>query len=250
MVNGYFIYSNFNLFNITMNDLTPFQMQYYTTDTATNKSRRFLDMVRNNHIHPTAIIGDNVRIGKGNKIGAYVVIQGKTWIGDNNVFEPFCSIGNEPEHKDFFGKKNKGTNIGNNNVFREYVTINAGCYVPTQLGNNITMLRGSHIGHDSEINDDCTISCNVLIGGHSLLGVGVNMGLGSICHQYSKIGSYAMIGMGAIITKKTNPNCFGVYVGNPAKYIKENDHQKIKWGYEMVLDICAEFDKMVESYNG
>ena len=225
-------------------------MQYYTTDTATKKSRRFLDMVKNNHIHPTALIGDNVKLGKGNKIGAYVVIQGKTTIGNNNVFEPFCSIGNEPEHKEFFGKKNKGTFIGNNNVFREYVTINAGCYMPTILGNDIVMLRGSHVGHDSWIHDNCTISCNVLIGGHSLLGKGVNMGLGSICHQYSKIGSYAMIGMGAIVTKKTSPNCFGVYVGNPAKYLKENDYQKMKWTYEMVLDICAEFDKMVEGYDG
>jgi UDP-N-acetylglucosamine acyltransferase len=233
-----------------MNDLTPFQMQYYTTDTATNKSKRFMQMVRDNHIHPTAIIGNNVRLGKGNKIGAYVVIQGKTWIGDNNVFEPFCSIGNEPEHKDFFGKKNKGTFIGNNNVFREYVTINAGCFKATQLGDNITMLRGSHVGHDSEINNDCTISCNVLIGGHSLLGIGVNMGLGSICHQYSKIGSYAMIGMGSIVTKKVNVKCFGTYVGNPAKYLKLNDYQKQKWTDEMVLDIFAEFQKMVDSYDG
>ena len=84
---------------------------------------------------------------------------------------------------------------------------------------------------------------------NSLLGKGVNMGLGSICHQYSKIGSYAMIGMGAIVTKKINPNCFGTYVGNPAKYIKENDYMKQKWSYEMVLDICAEFDKMVEGYD-
>ena len=51
-----------------MNDLTPFQTQYYTTDTATNKSKRFMQMVSNNQIHPTAIIGNNVRIGKGNKI--------------------------------------------------------------------------------------------------------------------------------------------------------------------------------------
>jgi acyl-[acyl carrier protein]--UDP-N-acetylglucosamine O-acyltransferase len=88
----------------------------------------------------------------------------------------------------------------------------------------------------------------VIIGGHSLLGVGVNMGIASVCHQYSKIGSYAMIGMGAIITKKVNPQCFGMYVGNPAKYIKENDFQKNKWGYDMVLDICNEFEKLKEDY--
>lgn len=234
-----------------MNDMTPFQMQYYTTTTAISEvpSKKKMQMLSENEIHPTAIIGKKVKIGKGNMIGANVIIQGETTIGDNNVFEPFCSIGNEPEHKDFFGKKNKGLIIGSNNIFREYVTINAGCYMPTRLLDNIIMLRGSHIGHDSYISSDCTISCNVVIGGHSLLGLGVNMGIGSICHQYSKIGSYAMIGMGAIITKKVSPQCFGMYVGNPAKYIKENDFQKNKWGYEMVLDICNEFHNLTEFYD-
>lgn len=231
-----------------MEDLTPHQNKNQNTTSGVNAVYKIDNRFEQNYIHPTAIIGNNVRLGKGNKIGAYVVIQGKTWIGDNNVFEPFCSIGNEGEHKDFFGKKNKGTFIGNNNIFREYVTINAGCFKPTQLGDNILMLKGSYVAHDCEINNDCTISCNVLIGGHSLLGVGVNMGFGSICHQYSKIGSYSMIGMGAIITKKVNVKCFGTYVGNPAKYIKENDYQKQKWTDEMVLDICVEFDKMIENY--
>lgn len=222
-----------------MNDLTPHQNKKTHQDSA---------MYLENDIHPTAIIGNEVIMRKGNKIGAYVVIQGNTTIGHNNVFRPFCSIGGEPEHKLFFGKKNKGTIIGNNNIFSEYVTINAGCYKPTILDSHIVMLRGSHVGHDSVIYSDCTISCNVLIGGHSLLGYGVNMGLGSICHQYSKIGSYAMIGMGAIITKKVNPNCFGMYVGNPAKYIKENDHVKQSMSYELILDICQEFERLVEKH--
>jgi UDP-N-acetylglucosamine acyltransferase len=206
------------------------------------------NMYVQNDIHPTAIIGEEVVMGVGNKIGAYAVIQGKTIIGDNNVFKPFCSIGGEPEHKSFFDKPNKGTVIGNDNHFCEYVTINAGCFNATTLGNNIVMLRGSHVGHDSVIYSGCTISCNVLIGGHSLLGYGVNMGLGSICHQYSKIGSYAMIGMGAIITKKTHPNCFGMYVGNPAKYIKQNDFVKSKMTYEFVQDTCQEFEKLIETH--
>jgi UDP-N-acetylglucosamine acyltransferase len=233
-----------------MKDMTPFQIQYYTTTTAISEvhSKKKLQMLKENEIHPTAIIGKKVKIGKGNMIGANVIIQGETTIGDNNVFEPFCSIGNEPEHKDFFGKKNKGLIIGSNNIFREFVTINSGCYMPTRLFDNIIMLRSSHIGHDSYISSHCTISCSVIIGSHSLLGVGVNMGIASVCHQYSKIGSYAMIGMGAIITKKVNPQCFGMYVGNPAKYIKENDFQKNKWGYDMVLDICNEFEKLKEDY--
>jgi UDP-N-acetylglucosamine acyltransferase len=231
-----------------MNDLTPFQTQYYTTDTATNKSKRFMQMVSNNQIHPTAIIGNNVRIGKGNKIGAYVVIQGKTHIGDNNIFEPFCSIGNEPQHEDFLGKKNKGTYLGNNNIFREYVTINAGFYMPTMLGDNIVILRGSHVGHDSLIYDNSKIGCNVIIEGHCLVGTAVNIESSSICQKHSKIGSCAVICANTVVSEKTNPNCFGVYSGNPAKYIKENDFIKLKWSYEMVLDTCAEFDKMIDVF--
>jgi UDP-N-acetylglucosamine acyltransferase len=231
-----------------MNDLTPHQNKQNHLDMLKKTNKKAYFNYKDNNIHPTAIVGKDVTMGKGNTIGAYVVIDGKTKIGDNNVFHPFCSIGGEPEHKNFFGKKNCGTIIGNNNVFREYVTVNAGCFKPTILGSYIVMLRGSHVGHDSVIYNDCTISCNVLIGGHSLLGYGVNMGLGSICHQYSKIGSYAMIGMGAVITKKVSPNCFGMYVGNPAKYIKENDYQKQKLSYEFILDICQEFENLVEKH--
>jgi UDP-N-acetylglucosamine acyltransferase len=182
-----------------------------------------------NEIHPTAIIGKDVVMGKGNKIGAYCIITGDTKIGNNNVFESFCVIGSEPEHKAYFGKPNKGVFIGCDNVIREYVTINAGCERTTRLTNNCIMLRGSHLGHDAIVEKNVTISCNVLVGGHSIIGSGANLGLGAILHQFSKIGCYSMIGMGTIVTKKSNIQCFGTYVGNPAKYIKENDYQKLKF---------------------
>jgi UDP-N-acetylglucosamine acyltransferase len=197
-----------------------------------------------NYVHPTAIIGENVKLGKNNKIGAYCIIEGNTVIGDNNTFVSHSSIGTEPEHKLFFGKPNKGLIIGNNNMFREFTTVNAGCEIPTELKDNIIMLRGSHVGHDSIIMNDCVISCNVLIGGHSILGIGVNMGLGSICHQFSKIGSYAMIGMGCIITKKNIIECFGVYVGNPAKWIRRNTFHSEKFTEEGINNVFNEFVKL------
>lgn len=201
--------------------------------------------MRKNYIHSTAIIDKDVVIGENNHIGPYCYITGNTVIGNNNRFEAFCSIGTEPEHKSYFGKDNKGVIIGDNNTIREYVTINAGCEIPTVLKNNIIMLRGSHIGHDSIINDNCTISCNVLIGGHSILGKNVNMGLGSICHQFSKIGSYCMIGMGAIITKTFEQRCFGVFVGNPARYIKENEYLKKNLSEKQISEVINEFETMI-----
>lgn len=201
-----------------------------------------------NDIHPTAIIGKNVVMGKGNKIGAYCVIIGDTIIGNNNVFESFCTIGSEPEHKEYFGKPNKGVIIGCDNIIREYVTINSGCERTTRLTNNCIMLRGSHLGHDSVVENNVTISCNVLVGGHSIIGPGANLGLGAILHQFSKIGCYSMIGMGTIVTKKSNIQCFGTYVGNPAKYIKENDYQKLKFSGIEVNLICESWENFITNF--
>lgn len=175
-----------------------------------------------NIIHPTAIIGDNVRMGCNNIIDAYAVIDGNTIIKDNNHFFPFCSIGSEAEHKSFYGSENKGVKIGSDNVIRESVTINAGCYRMTKLGNGIWMLRGSHAGHDAVIADNCTISCNVIIGGHSYIGENSNLGLGSILHQFSVIGGGSMLGMGTVVTKQSKIAPFCTYVGNPARYLKPN----------------------------
>lgn len=201
-----------------------------------------------NDIHPTAIIGKDVVMGKGNKIGAYCVIIGDTIIGNNNVFESFCTIGSEPEHKAYFGKPNKGVIIGCDNIIREYVTINSGCERTTRLTNNCIMLRGSHLGHDSVVESNVTISCNVLVGGHSIIGFGANLGLGAILHQFSKIGCYSMIGMGTIVTKKSNIQCFGTYVGNPAKYIKENDYQKLKFSGIEVNLICESWENFITNF--
>jgi len=231
-----------------MDDLTPHQNKNQNTTSGVNAVYKIDNRFEQNYIHPTAIIGDNVKLGKNNIIGAFVVIQGDTTIGNDNVFEPFCSIGNSPEHKDFLKHKNQKTRIGNKNTFRESVTINSGIENPTTIQDNVIILRGAYIGHDSFISNNCIISCNVLIGGFCFLGVSVNMGMGSICHQFSKIGSYSMIGMGAIITKKTKVNCFGTYVGNPAKYIKENDHKKLQFSAEQIWDVCQYFEEEYEKF--
>ena len=110
-----------------------------------------------NEIHPTAIIEDTVKLGTGNKIGAYCVIAGDTVIGNNNHFVSHCSIGQEAEHKSFFGKGGK-TLIGDDNRFSEFVTIHRGTKRETSIGRNNIFLRGSHLGHDSIVQDNITIS--------------------------------------------------------------------------------------------
>lgn len=175
-----------------------------------------------NLIHITATISHNVMLGKNNYIGANCYLVDCV-IGDDNRFEAFCSIGTPPEYKSHFTEGDWGiVFIGDNNVFREFVTINAGTKHNTTIGNNSWFLKGSHVGHDSLIMDKCTLSCNALVGGHSILMEGVNMGLGSICHQFSILGCYSMLGMGTIVVKKSQIEPFKIFIGNPAKYLKSN----------------------------
>jgi UDP-N-acetylglucosamine acyltransferase len=175
-----------------------------------------------NLIHRTATISHNVILGKNNYIGANCYLVDCV-VGDDNRFEAFCSIGTPPEYKSHFTEGDWNiVRIGDNNVFREFVTINAGTKHNTTISNNCWFLKGSHVGHDSLIMDKCTLSCNALVGGHSILMEGVNMGLGSICHQFSILGCYSMLGMGTIVLKKSQIEPFKIFIGNPAKYLKSN----------------------------
>ena len=54
-----------------------------------------------------------------------VHITGNTTIGEKNVFYPFSSIGADPQDLKFKNEKSYLI-IGNNNTFRENVTVNPG----------------------------------------------------------------------------------------------------------------------------
>lgn len=174
-----------------------------------------------NQIHPTAIVESSVQLGTGNRIGPFCIIVGDTIIGDNNTFISGCSIGQEAEHKAWFDRPGK-TIIGNNNRFSEFVTVHRGTETVTRIGNNCIFLRASHVGHDCIIHDDVTVSCSVLLGGHSVVHRGSNLGLGSILHQFSVVGAFAMLGMGTIVPKSKKIEPGKIYVGNPAEFLKPN----------------------------
>lgn len=201
--------------------------------------------INDNRIHKTAIIGQNVIMGRGNTIAQYVSIEGNTIIGDNNHFYPFCSIGSDPEHRTFYKAENKGVSIANSNVIREGVTINGGCYRETTICSRNWLLRGAYIAHDTIVKNDCTISANVLLGGHCYVMENANLGMGAIVHQYSVIGAGVMLGMGSIVTKKTKIEPMGVYMGNPARYVRENTYVTGKWSVSEKDQVLREYLKLL-----
>ncbi len=85
----------------------------------------------NVEIGPYTVIGDNVKIGNNTKIGPQVVIEGPTTIGENSHIFQFCSLGAIPQDLKF-QEEDTELIIGDNNTFREYVTIGAQKAVPVK----------------------------------------------------------------------------------------------------------------------
>ena len=70
-----------------------------------------------------AVVGPDVTIGKGSEIGPNAVISGRTKIGMNNKVFPSVCIGLDPQDLKYRGAHTEVI-MGDNNTFRECVTIN------------------------------------------------------------------------------------------------------------------------------
>ena len=161
---------------------------------------------------------------KGNLIHHTAIINWKDLdIGTGNIIGPYVIIGNKAQWKN--KRKSGKIVIGNKNIINEFTNI----HLPTTLkkltfiGNNNYIMNSSTIDHDCFIEDHVTISSNVVLGGNVHLMKHSNLGIRTIVHQNQVIGSYTMIGMGSIITRKNIVKPGYVFYGKPIKLIKKNN---------------------------
>jgi UDP-N-acetylglucosamine acyltransferase len=165
-------------------------------------------------IHPTAIIDPRAELGQGVSVGAYTVIEGDvfidagtqigphvyidhyTRIGKNCLISPFASIGTPPQDKKFKGEKTEVV-IGDENVIREYVTINRGTPAGggvTSLGNQNLLMAYVHVAHDCHLGNGIVMANVATLGGHVVLEDYSFIGGLSAVHQFVRVGAYAYIG--------------------------------------------------------
>ena len=165
-------------------------------------------------IGPYSIIGPNVEINENVVIQSHVNITGNTKIGSGNKFYPFASIGNDPQDLKYNGE-NTSLVIGNNNKFREYVTINPGTVSGgglTKIGDNCLFMISSHVAHDCIVGNNVIIANNVPLGGHVNIGDNAIIGGNSAVQQFTRIGKMAMIGGMTGVLKDVIP--YGLSFGN------------------------------------
>ena len=163
-----------------------------------------------------AIIGPEVIIGSGTSVGPNSVVDGKTTLGKNNKIFPNVFLGLEPQDLKYKGA-NTELIIGNDNTFRECVTINKATNKGerTIIGNNNLMMAYSHIGHNCEIGNNIVLSNSVQVAGHVIIEdcaiVGGCLGI----HQFVHIGYLSMIGGMTRVTRDVPPFCLAE--GSPGR---------------------------------
>ena len=152
-------------------------------------------------VGPYCIIDENVTIGPNTILESHVVIKKNVVIGNGNHFYQFSSIGEQPQDLKFKGEDSLLI-IGNNNIFREYCTLNRGTKEginKTQIGSNNLFMAYTHVAHDCVIKDHCIFSNAASLAGHVIVGDYVSLGGFTLVHQFCNIGDYSFIGMNTSI---------------------------------------------------
>lgn len=151
------------------------------------------DLADSVKVGPNCIIGDNVTVGENTSFIANVYVADDVKIGNNNEFFPTSVIGERPQILGW-GEDAEygGLVIGDNNVFREQVTIHPGMHkgVDTKIGSNNLLMIGVHIGHDCVLDNEIVMSNYCQIAGHCDIGEGVWFSGGVMVHQFITIGKW------------------------------------------------------------
>jgi len=147
-------------------------------------------------IGPYAIIDGPVRIGPGCIIESHACLSGPLIMGHDNFVGHGAVLGKSPQHKGYRGEPTS-LRIGDENVFREHVTIHRGSMHgtgETTIGDRNLFMIGSHIGHDACVGDGCTLVNGALVAGHCILGDNCILSGHSAIQQRVRIGRLGMLG--------------------------------------------------------
>ena len=205
----------------------------------------------NVEIGPYSIIGPNVKIHENVKIQSHSSIIGYTTIGKNNQIYPFTSIGNSPQDIKYNGEKTELL-IGNNNIIREYTTINPGTLQGggiTKIGNNNLIMIGAHIAHDCILGNNIVIANNAAIAGHAEIEDNVILGGNCGVHQFTRIGKMAMIGGMTGVSRDVIPYSLSTGNRNILNGINVVGLRRIKISNKKIINLTEAYKNMFKTEN-
>ncbi len=186
-------------------------------------------------VHPTAIVGDKVRLGERVKISPYAVLDGEINIGDDCEIGPFvhitglvnigartrilsaAAIGEPPQDLSYDGTPGL-VEIGSDCVLREYVTVHTPIEGDqgkiTSVGDHCFFMANSHVAHNVKVGSHVIMANGALLAGFVQVGDYAFISGNVAVHQFCRIGSYVMVGGLAKVVQDVPP--FVMVDGTPA----------------------------------
>lgn len=160
----------------------------------------------NVEIGPFCIIESDVEIGDGCRLESNISIKSGTILGENNQIHNGTVIGGPPQHTSATGPFGNVV-IGNNNVFRENVTIHRAMKESsaTIIGDECYLMVNAHVAHDCTIGNNVVLVNNVMVAGHVQIGNRANLGGGAAVHQFCRVGAMVMVGGQAHVIQDVPP---------------------------------------------
>jgi len=161
------------------------------------------------HVGPYCVVGEGVELGVGCELHSHVVLGGPSKFGARNLFFPFGSVGLPPQDLKYAGEPTR-LEVGDDNTFREYVTVNRGTANGggvTRIGSHCLIMAYAHIAHDCVIGDHVIMANAATLAGHVTVGDWATVGALCPVHQFVRIGAHSFIGGGTTITQDVLPFC-------------------------------------------
>ena len=167
-------------------------------------------------IGPYTVVGPDVTVAVGTKIGNSCTLEGWVKIGKNCRVFTGTVIGSSPQDLEFKGEKSS-VEIGDNNIIREYVTINrsTGKNTKTQVGSDNFIMAYAHIAHNCVVGSRVVIANMGTLAGHATVEDKAILGGLAAVHQFTRIGRLSIIGGCSKVVKDIPP--YATADGHPAK---------------------------------
>ncbi len=196
-------------------------------------------------IGPFSIVDEHVSIGEGTVVGANCFITGHTQIGKRNRFFTGAIIGSEPQDVKYHGEET-WLMIGDENLIREYVTINPGTGEGTKtiIGNDNWLMIQTHVGHNCVIGSHVKMANLVTLGGHVQIDEYATIGGATAIHQFVRVGRHVMLGGGYRAVQDVTP--FMIAGDEPLKIYGVNQIGLERNGFQKeTIDLLKKAHKVV-----
>lgn len=184
-------------------------------------------------VHPTAVVHAEAILGEGCSVGAYsvigadvvlgahsvvdshVVVEGPSRFGARNHLHSFAVLGGAPQRRSEAEPTHGVLVVGDDNVFREHVTVHRGSAGETRIGSRCLIMAGAHVAHDVLLGSDVVLANLVQLAGHVVVEDHATFGGMSGVAQHVRIGEGAFVAAGSMCERDVPP--FVIVQGDRAR---------------------------------